>query len=98
MYTNKNYVIYLQSFDDTYLTLKLMFHLILTCMSWLQLRKGGLHFILSDNGNYDFDVKVGHCGFVGFLNDENDYGCLGCLFCFRIKEKRKAYSISTFIL
>ena len=57
-----------------------------------------MHFILSDNGNYDFDVKVGHCGFVGFLNDENDYGCLGCLFCFRIKEKRKAYSISTFIL
>ena len=37
-------------------------HFILTCMSWLQLRKGGLHFILSDNDNYDFDIKVGRCG------------------------------------
>ena len=58
-------------------------------MSWLQLRKGGLHFILSDNSDYDFDVKVGHCRFVGFVNDVNDCGCLGCLFCFRIKEKEK---------
>ena len=62
----KNDVIYLQSFDDTYLALTLLFHLILPCLSWLQLRKEGLHFILSDNGDYDFDVKVGHCGFVGF--------------------------------
>ena len=58
-------------------------------MSWLQLRKGGLHFILSDNSDYDFDVKVGRCRFVGFVNDVNDYGYLGCLFCFRIKEKEK---------
>ena len=38
-------------------------------MSWLQPRNGGLHFILNDNGNYDFDVKVERCGFVGFVND-----------------------------
>ena len=55
---NKNDVIYLQFFNNTYLTLTLLFHLILTNMSLLQRRKGGLHFILSDNGNYDFDVKV----------------------------------------
>ena len=72
----KNNVIYIQFFDDTYLVLTLMFHLILTRMSWLQPRKEDLHFILSDNGNYDFDVKVGDCGFVGFINDviDNDYG------------------------
>ena len=87
----KNNVIYIQFFDDTYLVLTLMFHLILTRMSWLQPRKGDLHFIFSDNGNYDFDVKVGHCGFVGFINDgiDNDYGCLKCVFCFRIKEKEE---------
>ena len=44
-------------------------------MSWLQSRKGSLNFILSDNGNYDFDVKVGHCGFVGFVNDVIECGC-----------------------
>ena len=38
-------------------------------MSWLQPRNGGLHFILNDNGNYDFDVKVERCEFVGFVND-----------------------------
>ena len=58
-------------------------------MSWLQPRKGDLHFILSDNGNYDFDIKVGHCGFVGFINDVIDCGCLGYVFCFRIKEKEE---------
>ena len=45
-------------------------------MSWLQPRKGGLYFILSDNGNYDFDVKVRRCGFLGFVNDVIDCGCL----------------------
>ena len=44
-------------------------------MSWLQSRKGSLNFILSDNGNYDFDVKVGRCGFVGFVNDVIECGC-----------------------
>ena len=48
-----------------------------------------MHFILSDNDNYDFDVKVGHCGFVGFVNKVIDCRCLGCVFCFRIKEKEK---------
>ena len=62
----KNDVIYIQSFNDTYLALILLFHLILTCMSWLKSRKGCLLFILSDNDNYDFDVKVRRCGFVIF--------------------------------
>ena len=88
----KNDVIYLQSFDDTYLVLTLLFHLILPCLSWLQLRKEGfhfLHFILSDNGDYDFDVKVGCCEFVGFIYDVINHGCLRCVFCFRIKDKEK---------
>ena len=58
-------------------------------MSCLQLRIEGMHFILSDNNNYDFDVKVGHCGFVGFVNDVIDCECLRCVFYFRIKEKEK---------
>ena len=49
--------------------------------------KGGLHFILSDNDNYHFDVKVRRCGFMGFVNDVIDYGYLGCVYCFRNKEK-----------
>ena len=83
----KNDVIYLQSFNDTYLSLTLLFHLILTRISWLQLRKDGLHFILNDNGNYYFDVKVGRCGFVGFINGVINCECLGYVFVFRIKEK-----------
>ena len=58
-------------------------------MSWLQPKKGSLHFILSDNDNYNFNIKVGHCKFVGFVNDVIDYAYLGCVFCFRIKEKKK---------
>ena len=72
----KNNVIYLQFFGDTYLTLTLLFHLILTRLSWLQLRKEGLHLLLSDNGDYDFDIKVGRCEFMGFVNDVIDCGCL----------------------
>ena len=83
----KNDVVYLKCFNNTYLDLILLFHLILTHISWLQLRKGGLHFILSDNSNYNFDVKVERCEFVGFVNDVIDYGCLGYIFFFRIKEK-----------
>ena len=88
----KNDVIYFQSFDDTYLVLTLLFYLILPCLSWLQLRKEGLHFlhfILSDNGDYDFDFKVGCCEFVGFIYDVINHGCLRCVFCFRIKDKEK---------
>ena len=69
--------------------LTLLFHLILPHMSWLQPRKGDLHFISSDNNNYYFDVKVERCGFMGFINDVIDCGCLGFVFCFRIKEKEK---------
>ena len=89
IYKPKNDVIYLWCSDDTYLVLTLLFHLILTYMSWLQPIKGGLHFILSDNGNYDFDIKVRRYGFVGFVNDEIDCGCLRCVFCFKTKEKEK---------
>ena len=32
-------------------------------MSWLQPRKERL-FILSDNGNYDFDVKFEYCELI----------------------------------
>ena len=81
--------IYHQSFGDTYLALTFLFHLILPRLSWLQPRKESLHFILSDNDNYDFDVKVERCGFVGFVNDVINCGCLKCVFCFRIKEKEK---------
>ena len=45
-------------------------------MNWLQLMKRGSHFLLSANGNYDFDVKVRRCGFVGFINDVIDRRCL----------------------
>ena len=87
---SKNDVIYFQSYNDTYLTLTLLFHLILTHMSWLQPRKEGLHFIiLSDNNNYDFNIKVGRCRFLGFVNNVIDYECLECKFCFRIKETEK---------
>ena len=48
-----------------------------------------MHFILSDNGNYDFDIKVKRCRFVGFVKDVIDCGCLGCVFCFRIKKKER---------
>ena len=58
-------------------------------MNWLQPRKGGLHFILSDNGNNNFHDKVGRCGFVSFVNDVIDYGCLRYVFYFKIKEKEK---------
>ena len=63
-------------------------------MNWLQPRKGGLHFILSDNGNNNFHDKVGRCGFVSFVNDVIDCGCLRCIFCFIIKEKEE----DTFII
>jgi len=51
--------------------------------------EANLHFILSYNDNYNFDVKDKRCGFVSFVNDVIDCGCLGCIFCFRIKAKEK---------
>ena len=66
--TSKNIVIYFQSFDDTYQALTLLSHLILTCMSWLQQKEEDLHFLLSDNGNYDFDVKIIKCNLNYFLS------------------------------
>ena len=47
-----------------------------------------MHFILSDNGNYNFDVKVRRCGFVGFVNDMIDCKCLEYVFCFKITKKK----------
>ena len=85
----KNDFIYLQSFDDTYLDLLFLSHLILTRMSWLQPRKSGMYFILSDNNIYDFDVKVKCYRFMSFVNDVIVCMCLECVFCFRIKEKEK---------
>ena len=51
--------------------------------------KGGLSFILSDNNNYNLDVKVEYCRFVGFVNEMIDYECLEYVFCFKIEEKEK---------
>ena len=58
-------------------------------MSCLQPKNGDLHFILSDNSNDDFDIKVERCGFEGFINNVIDHECLECIFCFRVKEKEK---------
>ena len=93
----KNDVIYLQFFNDTYLVLILLFYLILTCMNWLQPRKRGMHFILSDNGNYDLDIKIGHYGFMDFIIDVIDFGCLEYIICFRIKGKKKKKKYTFYI-
>ena len=77
-----SFIFKLQSFGDTYLPLTLLFHLILSCLSWVQLRKEDLHFILSYNSNYDFDVKMGRCGFVGFVSDVINCECFECAFFF----------------
>ena len=69
--------------------LSLLFHIILTRMSCLQPKNGDLRFILSDNSNDDFDIKVERCGFEGFINNVIDHECLECVFCFRVKEKEK---------
>ena len=58
-------------------------------MSCLQPKNGDLRFILSDNSNDDFDIKVERCGFEGFINNVFDRECLECVFCFRVKEKEK---------
>ena len=52
-------------------------------------KEGGLHFILSDSGNYNFDVKAECCGLVDFVKAVIDCGYLRCEFYFRIKEKEK---------
>ena len=57
-----------------------------------------MNFILSDNGNYDFDVKVGCCEFVGFVNDVIDCGCLGCVFCLKIKKKEDTFDINFYYI
>ena len=43
---------------------------------------------MSDNDNYDFDVKVGCCGFVGFVNDVIDYGVWDVYFVLELRRKR----------
>ena len=57
-----------------------------------------MHFILSDNSNYDFNVKVRCCGFVVFVNYVIDCECLGCVFCFRINyEERERHILDKFL-
>ena len=41
-------------------------------------KEWGLHFILSDNGNYNLDVEILRCGLLGFANVVIECGCLGC--------------------
>ena len=62
-------------------------------MNWLQPRNGGLHFILNDNSNYDFDVKVERYGFVGFVNDVINCECLGYIYILELRRKRKIHFI-----
>ena len=69
--------------------LSLLFHIILTRMSCLQPKNGDLRFILSDNSNDNFDIKVERCGFEGFINNVIDRECLECVFCFGVKKKEK---------
>ena len=52
-------------------------------------RKEGLHFLLSDDNNYYFVVKIERCGFVGFVNDVIDCDCLECVFFFFLRIKKK---------
>ena len=58
----KNDVIYLQSFNDTYINPTLQYYLILTRMSRLWPRKWDCVFY-SVTVAYNFDVTVGHCRF-----------------------------------
>ena len=59
-------------------------------------REEGLHFILSDSENYNFDIKFECYGLMSFLKAVIDCGCLRfwcgkakSVFCFWIKEKEK---------
>ena len=94
-YTDKSDVIYLQPFKDTYITLTLWYHLILTCVSRLWPRKGDCIFY-SVIVAYGFDVEVGCCGFCESCDLFCVFGCLRFwfkkvinVFCFRTKEKEK---------
>ena len=87
----KNYVIYLQPFNDTYITLILQYYVILTCMSRLWPRKEACVFY-SMTIAYSFDVEVKHCGFFEVCDSLWVFGCLGFWFgkvinefCFRTK-------------
>ena len=73
MHTKKD-VIYLQSFKDTYLAPTLLYHLILTRMSWLQPRRGL--------------CKAGRCEFVGFVKTVTDYKHLGCVLFYNCGERK----------
>ena len=46
-------------------------------------------FILNDNDNYDFNIKIRRYEFLDFVNDVIDYGCLEYVFYFIIKNKEK---------
>ena len=89
----KNNVIYLQPFNNSYITPTLQYHLILIRMSRLWPRKGAFVFY-SVMVAYSFDIEVGHCGFCKGCDSLWVFGCLGFwfgkvknVFCFRTKEK-----------
>ena len=93
IHSDKNNVIYLQPFKDTYITLALWYHLILTCVSRLWPRKGGCIFY-SVMVAYGFDVEIRCCGFCEDCDSLWVFGslrfCFGKVinvFCFRTKEK-----------
>ena len=106
----KNDVIYLQHFNNTYITPTLSYHLILTCrLSKLWPRKGACVFY-SVTIAYSFDVEVERFGFYKGCDLLWVFGCLGFwfgkiinVFYFRTKEKEKEtfyliiYEISFFL-
>ena len=54
-------------------------------------KEWGLHFVLSDNGNYDFDVKAKCCRLVSFVKAVIGREYLGCVCCFIIKDKKQRH-------
>ena len=72
----KNDVIYLQLFNNTYITQTLLYHFILTCMSRLWPKKETCIFYLVMK-DYGFDIDVRCCGFCKGCNWLWVFGCVG---------------------
>ena len=70
--------------------------LILTYMSWLQPRKEGLHFILNNSGNYDFDLKFEHCEFVGFVMMWLIVSVWSMYFVLKLRRKKGTFYVNLF--
>ena len=95
IHLEKNDVIYLQPFNDTYITLTLQYHLIVIHMSRLWPRKETCVFY-SMTVAYSFDVEFRHCKFCEGYDSLEVFGCLRFwfgkvinVFYFRTKEKEK---------